>query len=414
MKTDWDVIVVGGGPAGLMAAGQAALMNKKVLLIEKMNRPGRKLNITGKGRCNITNSAPLQEFISKIQPNKNFLRSAFSQFFSEELIDFMHAIGVKTVHERGGRYFPESGKAVEVTKQIVNWCKNCGCTIVTDSRLKDIIEENKIVKGVLIEQGGITKKFNAPKIIIATGGASYPATGSTGDGYELVKSLGHTINAIYPQLVPLVVKETILPSLAGLEFKNCEVTLWNNGKKQSSFFGELTFTEFGLSGPIILNISRLAVPELITGNTIELTIDFKPALDVQKLDKRLTREFNTNGKEHLSSILKKLMPKGLIETCLKSTGLESEKPGNQVTSKEKKRLRNWLKEFRLTIIDKRPFEEAIITAGGVSTKEIDQKTMESKLIKGLYFAGEIIDLDGPTGGYNLQIAFSTGFVAGRL
>lgn len=413
LKKDWDLIVIGGGPAGLMAAGQAANLGKKVLLLEKMNNPGRKLNITGKGRCNITNSAPLPEFIDQIQPNKRFLLSAFNHFFSDELIDFMHRIGVKTTHERGGRIFPENGKAVEVTKKIIEWCEKSGVIISSNSDVKGIITENRIVKGVKAKINNSNQFFYANKIILTTGGASYPATGSTGDGYKLAEDIGHTINKIYPQLVPLVSQEKILPSLVGLELKNCEVTLWIENKKKESFFGELTFMEYGVSGPIILKLSRVAIPELMKSKKVEITIDFKPALDNSKLDGRLTREFNANGKVSLDTILKSLMPVKLISTCLEVTGLPADKPGNQVTSKEKKRLRNWLKEYRLEIVNNRPFEEAIITAGGIPTKEINQKTMESNIIKGLYFAGEIIDLDGPTGGYNLQIAFTTGWVAGR-
>jgi predicted Rossmann fold flavoprotein len=413
LEKNWDVIVIGGGPAGLMAAGQAANSGKHVLLLEKMNRPGRKLSITGKGRCNITNSAPLPEFISKIQPNRHFLQSTFAQFFFEELVEFMHQIGVKTVHERGGRIFPESGKAVEVTKKLVDWCEKTGVSIVSNSRIKQLIVENGTIKAVRADIEKKSQVLFASKVILASGGASYPATGSTGDGYKLAKDIGHTIEPIYPQLVPLISKEKISPSLVGLELKNCEITLWINNKKKESFFGEFTFMEFGISGPIILSLSRLAIPELLKSNKVEITIDFKPALDNKKLDNRLTREFNSDGKANLKSILKKLMPVKLIDTCLDSTGLSPDILGSQATSKDKKKLRNWLKEYKLTIVGNRPFEEAIITAGGISTKEINQKTMESKIIKGLYFAGEIIDLDGPTGGYNLQIAFSTGWVAGR-
>lgn len=412
MNTNWDLIVIGGGPAGLMAAGQAALTGKKVVLFEKMNRPGRKLSITGKGRCNITNSAPLAEFINQVQPNKNFLRSAFSQFYSDELIDFMHGIGVKTIHERGGRIFPESGKAVEVTKCLVDWCKKTGVKIHTSTSAKSLIIKEQTIKGVVIATGKELKEVLAPKVIVTTGGMSYPATGSTGDGYQLAASVGHKTSKCFPSLVPLVTREKILPSLSGLELKNCDVTLWIDGKKKENFFGELYFMDYGVSGPIILSLSRIAVPLMRKKQKIEISIDFKPALDHQKLDKRITRDFNEKGKESLYNILRGLMPVKLIETSLKSTGLESDKPGNQVSGKEKKKLRNWLKEYRLTIVDHRSFDEAIITSGGISTSEIDQRTMESKLVKGLFFAGEVIDLDGPTGGYNLQIAFSTGFVAG--
>lgn len=412
MNNHWDIIVVGGGAAGLMAAGQAALAGKKVVLFEKMNRPARKLSITGKGRCNITNSAPLAEFINQIQPNKNFLRSAFSQFFSDELIAFMQDIGVKTIHERGGRIFPESGKAVEVTKKLIEWSKKSGSIIFPSTTVKSLIINNNTINGVIIESGNERKEIFASKVIVTTGGISYSATGSTGDGYDFAESAGHTVNKCTPSLVPLETSEYILPSLNGLELKNCNVTLWIEGKKKDNFFGELYFLEYGVGGPIILSLSRIAVPSLRKDLKVEISIDFKPGLDHQKLDKRLTRDFNEKGKESLYTILKGLMPMKLIETCLESTGLESGKPGNQVSGKEKKKLRNWLKEYRLTIKKHRSFEEAIITAGGISTKEIDQSTMESKLVKGLFFAGEVIDLDGPTGGYNLQIAFSTGYVAG--
>ena len=413
----YDTIIIGGGAAGLMAAGQSAELGAKVLVLERMNRPGRKLGITGKGRCNITNTAPLAEFIRQVQPNGKFLRSSFSNFFSAELIEFFNNIGVKTVVERGGRVFPESGKAVELVKSMVNWCKNKGVTIKTNFRVNSLIIKDDCVLGVsgTFEENGKkeTNSFTANKIIIATGGVSYPATGSTGDGYKLAKSVGHKINPTWPSLVPLETEGTTAKQLSGLELRNIKGTVWADGKKIGEDFGELSFTDFGITGPIVLSLSRLIVPAIRENKEVIFSIDLKSALDDKKLDNRLIRDLNDKGKETFKNILSGLLPKILISTCIQCTNIDANKIGHQISSNERKELRKWLKNFNLKITGHRPFEEAIITVGGINTNEVNQKSMESKLIKGLYFAGEILDLDAPTGGYNLQIAFSTAWTAAQ-
>lgn len=413
----YDTIIIGGGAAGLMAAGQAAILGENVLILERMNRPGRKLSITGKGRCNITNTAPLAEFIRQVQPNGRFLRSSFSNFYSDELISFFNDIGVKTIIERGGRVFPESGKAVELVKSMITWCKNKGVTIKTSIKVNSLIIENDKVLGVrgIPDEKGNNEQilFEANKVIISTGGASYPATGSTGDGYKLAKSAGHKINPIFPSLVPLETEGAIAKQLNGLELRNVKATVWIDGKKDGEDFGELSFMNFGITGPIVLSLSRLIVPAIKENKEIIFSIDLKAALEDKKLDNRLIRDLNDKGKEPFKNILTGLLPKVLIPICLQETKIDAEKIGHQISSNERKELRKWLKNFNLKVTGHRPFEEAIITVGGVDTNEVNQKTMESKLIKGLYFAGEVLDLDAPTGGYNLQIAFSTAWTAAQ-
>ena len=413
---NYDVIVIGGGASGLMAAGQSALLGKRVLLLEKMHRPGRKLGITGKGRCNITNTASENDFIKGIKPNGRFLRSSFSNFFSNKLISFFNDIGVKTVTERGGRVFPENGKATEVVKSMIHWCKKEGVQTITNFQVEQLIEDKGTVIGV---RGKLTEEhqkkevvsYFADKIIIATGGLSYPATGSTGDGYKLAKSVGHHINSLSPSLVPLETEGTKARKLSGLDLRNMKGTVWIKGKKAGEDFGEMSFTDFGITGPIVLSLSRIIVPALKEQKEVIFSVDLKPALDDHKLDNRLIRDFDQKGKETFRNILNGLLPKALIPSCIQYTKINANKLGHQINAQERKQLRKWLKNFEFKVIAHRPYKEAIITAGGVDTNEVNQKTMESKLIKGLYFIGEVLDLDAPTGGYNLQIAFSTAWTA---
>ncbi|MFP4042272.1 MAG: NAD(P)/FAD-dependent oxidoreductase [Bacteroidota bacterium] len=405
----FDAIIVGAGPAGLLAAGRAAELNCKVLLAEKMNRPGNKLLLTGKGRCNITNDAPLSEFLKKIYPNEKFLKNAFSNFFSDDIIRLLNHYGVETTLERGGRYFPSSNKSSDVLKGLKKWLDDTKAEIRYNCKVENILIDDKKVIG--IEANG--EKILCDKLILATGGKSYPATGSTGDGYELAKRAGHTVTKPLPSLVPLETTGNIPGQLEGLALKNVSAIVWINNKKKYEEFGEMLFTSFGLSGPIILTLSRNVVIALENKQKAEITIDLKPALDDKKLDNRLLREFNENGKKKISNVLKHLLPSSMIPVFLELTGINPDKECHQVSAKERKRLRFYLKNLPFQIRGYRPFKEAIITAGGIPTTEISSKTMESKLIKGLYFAGEIIDLDGETGGYNLQIAFSTGWLAGN-
>lgn len=413
----YDVIVIGGGAAGLMAAGQSALLGNKVLVMEHMERPGRKLSITGKGRCNITNTAPLNEFTRLIQPNGRFLRSSFSDFFSDDLIHFFNDIGIKTIVERGGRVFPENGKAVEVVKAMLKWCNANQVTIKTNARVKSLIIDKNNIVGVRTTQAKNDTKeivsYSARKVIVATGGVSYPATGSTGDGYKLAESVGHTVNPISPALVPLETEGSTAMHLSGLELKNVNATVWIDGKKAGEDFGEMSFTNYGITGPIVLSLSRLIVPALNEKKQVVFSIDLKAALDDKKLDNRLIRDFDTKGKDTFREILRGLLPKDLITTCIRLTNIDAGTLGHQINSKQRKELRKWLKNFNLKVTGHRDYDEAIITSGGIDTNEINQKTMESKLIKGLHFVGEVLDLDAPTGGYNLQIAFSTAVAAAK-
>jgi predicted Rossmann fold flavoprotein len=419
------VIVVGGGAAGLMAAGQAAGLGAETLLLEKMNHPGRKLRITGKGRCNLTNVAPVSEFIGHFGPNGRFLRQAFSQFFSAELITFFEGLGVRTVTERGGRVFPAGDGAEDVVDALVGWIRDQGVTLQTHTPVERLMVEAGRVVGVQVplaptRRGGATAEsryaervYPAEAVIIATGGASYPGTGSTGDGYRIAEAVGHTIVPIRPALVPLDTGGDVAAKLQGLSLRNVNVQVWADGRKEAVAFGEMLFTHFGVSGPIILSLSRGIVDALRAGQRVSLSIDLKPALDEAKLDARLLRDLDAHGKRQFRTLLKGLLPRTLIPVCLELTGIAPDKVAHQITAEERLRLRAWLKDFRLEVTGHRPFAQAIITAGGVNTREVDPRTMASRLVDGLFFAGEVLDVDADTGGYNLQAAFSTGWVAGR-
>jgi predicted Rossmann fold flavoprotein len=403
------VIIIGGGAAGLMAAGQVAMTGADTLILEKMRQPGRKLAITGKGRCNITNIAPLSEFISHFGKNGRFLRQAFSGFFANDLVNLLSELRVPTETERGGRVFPQSDRAMDVVEALVGWAKICGAKIKTSATVKKLLLDNDRISGIKTSDG---EKYPADAVILATGGASYPATGSTGDGYALAQSVGHTIVPIRPALVPLVTKGNIAGRLQGLSLRNVTASLWIDGKKTAGEFGEMLFTHYGLTGPIILTLSRMFVDALREKKKPILSIDLKPALDNRQLDNRLLRDLKQHGKRKFQSVLKDLLPHLLIPVCVDLTGIEQDRLANQITAEERRRLRNWLKDFRFEVNGYRPFEEAIITAGGVNINEVNPRTLESRLVKGLYFAGEALDIDGDTGGFNLQAAFSTGWLAG--
>jgi hypothetical protein len=413
------VIVVGGGAAGLMAAGQAADLGAETLLLEKMNRPGRKLRITGKGRCNLTNIAALPEFITHFGPNGRFLRQALTRFFTPELVSFFKELEVRTVTERGGRIFTASGKALEVVDALVKWIRERGVILQTRCQVEELLVEGGRVIGVRISHNASRRssmeqrEYHADAVIITTGGASYPDTGSSGDGYKLSETVGHTIVPIRPALVPLETVGDIAPRLRNLHLRNVNVRIRINGKRQAEVFGEMFFTHFGLSGPMILTLSRKVVDALRQGKRVTLSVDLKPALDERKLDMRLLRDLDKHGKRQFRTLLKGLLPNKLIPICIEMTGIPSERKGNQINAQERRKLRVWLKEFQMEVSGYRPFSEAIITAGGVDTREVDPRTMASRLVKGLFFAGEVLDVDGDTGGYNLQASFSTGWVAGR-
>ena len=408
------VIVVGGGPAGLMAAGQASLSGAQVFLIEKMERPGRKLAITGKGRCNLTNATELSEFLTHFGRNSRFLRGAFHRFFVPELLEFFRQLGIQTVTERGGRIFPVRNDANEIVTALVNWANATGVIIRPNTRAEQLVLSENRISGVIVRNpNSTTEKLNTDAVIIATGGASYPGTGSTGDGYRLAKSAGHSITPIRPALVPLVTVGNLAARLQGLSLKNVGIKVFADSRKIADEFGEMLFTHFGLSGPVILTVSKLVVDALNAKQKVRISVDLKPALDDQKLDLRLQRDFAQHGKMQFKSVLKEFLPQKLIPVCLDLIKIPPEKTCNQITTAERRRLRLWLKNFNFDISGHRGFGEAIITAGGVALNEVDSQTLQSKIVQGLYFAGEILDLDADTGGYNLQAAFSTGWLAGQ-
>jgi predicted Rossmann fold flavoprotein len=409
----YDVVVIGAGPSGLIAAGHAAELGARVLLLEKMERAGRKLLITGKGRCNITNESSQSEFFKHIHPNGRFLKHAFGEFFSKDIVTLLNTYGVETIVERGDRVFPVSNKSSDVVDALLSWVTGKKVHVQYGSKVEKLLVKNNVVSGVAVSYQGNTTEITADHVIVCTGGSSYPATGCTGDGYRFAKALGHTIEPIRPSLVPIETEGSLAGQLMGLSLKNVNAVVWVNGKKQKEEFGEMLFTHFGLSGPIILTLSRFVVDELAKKSNVEISIDLKPALDDQKLDARLLRDLTEHGKKQMENIFKLWLPSKLISVFIEKVGLDATKEGHQLNAGERKRIRVLMKDFRLKVTGHRSFKEAIITAGGICTSEIDSKTMESKLVKNLFFAGEVIDLDADTGGFNLQIAYSTAWLAAK-
>jgi len=407
------VLVVGGGAAGLMAAGQAAAV--PTFLLERMARLGTKLRITGKGRCNLTNTAELDDFLPHFAfPDRGgesqyFLRNAFARFFAPDLIGFFENLGVPVVVERGGRVFPASNDANQVAEALARFAREQGVQIHLRSRVERLLCEGDSVQGVALDSG---ERVAAAAVIVATGGASYPKTGSSGDGYRLAEQVGHHIVPVRPALVPLVVAGSDPQAMMGLSLRNVDVRLLLDGQEVARDFGEMLFTHYGVSGPIILTLSGPAVARLGQGR-LEMSINLKPALSPEKLDARLRRDLDRFGKRTYRNLLKGLLPQKMIDVVVARTGIPPDKPGHQILAEERGRLRELLHDFRLTIVGHRPLDEAIVTAGGVDTAEIDPRTMASRIVRGLYFAGEVLDIQADTGGYNLQAAFSTGYVAGR-
>jgi len=408
---NYDVIVIGAGAAGLIAAGRAGELGGRILLLEKKERVGRKLLITGKGRCNITNDASSADFFKHINPNGRFLKHAFATFFSKEIINLIESNGVKTVLERGGRIFPESNISADVVDALLKYCSKSKVEIKCRQKVEKLIIKDNLLVGVLVSCNGKEQEIYSDKVIVCTGGCSYPATGSDGDGHRMAKQTGHSIIPVRPALVPIETKGDLASRLQGLSLKNVNVSVWINGKKAQDEFGEMLFTHFGLSGPIILTLSRIIVDALQSKNKVEVSIDLKPALDENKLDDRLIRDLNENGKKQFDNIFKLWLPSKLIPVFLSELNIEGDKQCNQVNAKERRKIMLLMKNLRFEATGYRSFKEAIITAGGVDLQEVDSKTMESKKVKNLYFAGELLDLDADTGGYNLQIAFSTGWLA---
>lgn len=411
-----NVIVIGAGPAGLMAAGQAALRGANVTILEKMAKPAIKLSITGNGRCNLTNAAPLSTFKSQIFTNYQWVKHALFSFTNTDLQQFFETLGVRTIVENEGTVFPASGHASDICDALIHRAKANHVQIQTQKAVAQIlVDDQHQITGVKIKptENKPPEIIHAHTIILATGGQSYPKTGSTGDGYQLAKAIGHTITPIQPALIAIETDGTLAQELQGLSWQNAKITVWSNQKKQASDQGDILFTHFGLSGPEILSISRHIVSELAKKNEVTITIDLFPKEDDAALDSNLIQTLKKANNQLIQNALKSIVPPKLIATCLNQMGIEKPKKSNEITAVERKKLRIFLKNIPLKIKSTRPLAEAIVTHGGINTTEIDPKTMASKIIKGLYFAGEIIDIDANTGGFNLQMAFSTGWLAGN-
>lgn len=440
-----QVVIIGGGPAGMLAAISSARNGNKVTILEKMDMLGKKILVTGKGRCNITSSLPIDDFIKNIPGNGMFMYSSFSNFDNQDILNILKNEGVETKIERGNRIFPVSDKADDVRKALIRVVKKLGVNIILNAKVKEILvkeddvkvedkndystknnntgKQGKKVYGVRAIINGKEETILADKVILATGGKSYPGTGSTGDGYELAQNVGHSITKIRPSLVPLTVKDNISLKLCqkmqGLSLRNVSIKFidTNNNKVVYEDFGEMLFTHFGVSGPVILSASAHLlryknIDELLKAGKIILSIDLKPALSKEKLDERVLRDFKEEKNKEFKNSLDKLLPKKMIDVVIQLSEINPEKRVNEITKSERENLVKVLKELEIEISGFRPIEEAIITSGGINIKEINPKTMESKLVHGLFFAGEIIDVDAYTGGFNLQIAYSTGYTAG--
>lgn len=406
------IVIIGGGAAGLMAACRAGEKyggSAEIIIVEKNDRPARKVMITGKGRCNVTNNCNTDTLISNVPKNGKFLFSAFSEFNSSDTMKFFESMGVPLKIERGNRVFPVSDKACDIVDALVKGVKQNGAHII-NGRAVSVIAENGCVNGVKLENGEI---INADGVIIATGGMSYPLTGSTGDGYKMAEKLGHTVTELKPSLVPLTVHEGFCERLSGLSLKNIILSVFEEGKKKPVFseLGEMLFTHFGISGPLVLSAS--AHMRKIGQKQYTAVIDLKPGLTLNQLNVRILRDFDEAKNRDFANSLDRLLPKSLIPVIITLSGIPRDEKVNQISREQRERLCSVIKNMTLHITGTRPIEEAIITGGGISVKEINPSTMESKIIKGLYFAGEIMDVDAYTGGFNLQIAFSTGFTAGN-
>ena len=400
-------IVIGGGPAGMIAAGTLAKSIKKVILIEKNKFLGKKLRITGKGRCNITNNADIEDFIANVPTNSRFLYSAFYSFTNQDIINLLNNLGVETKVERGERVFPASDSAKDVADALKKYALQKNVELI-NCEVLDILVENSTVTGVKTTKG----KMDADAVILATGGKSYPLTGSDGKGYRIAEKLGHTIITPKPSLIPIVTHEKWVSDLMGLSLKNIKISVFNQkGKRIYTDFGEMLFTHFGISGPVVLSAS--AHMKNIEKENYKISIDIKPALDSEKLDKRICRDFEEFKNKHLINALDELLPKALIPVIIKLSGIDPHKSVNSITKEERLTLLKNIKELTLSAKAFRPIDEAIITSGGIKVSEINPSTMESKIVSGLYFAGEIIDVDAYTGGFNLQIAYSTGYLAAQ-
>ncbi len=416
LTKSYDVIVIGAGAAGMMAAGTAARNGKNVLLLEKMEKSGRKVRISGKGRCNVTNARPPEDFLSHVRTNADFFEVAFAEFNNKATIRFFERQGVKLDIERGERVFPHSGKAWDIANALLDYCVEAGVKIVYNCKVEEILTISDRVYGVKYRnKRGFIRKEEAEAVIIATGGVSYPGTGSTGDGYNFAADLGHTIEPVRPSLTPLKTTHPQMKYLDKLLLRNVNVKLFIDGEEFREEFGEIGFSERGIEGAVALRLSRDAVDALIDEKRVKLVVDIKPGLTEQMLRDRIERDLaEMQPEEFVSELLRKLVPKPLILPLANELDIHSKTYIKKLTDAEKERIVKILKGFVFPITDYAPFEYAVVTAGGVNCEEVNKYTMESLKIKGLYFAGEVLDLDANTGGYNLQIAFSTGRLAGML
>ena len=404
-----NVIVVGGGAAGMMAAIFAARNGQNVTLLEKNEKLGKKIFITGKGRCNITNASEIEDLFSAVISNPKFLYSGFYSFTNDQVIHFFEELGVATKIERGNRVFPVSDHSSDVIAALAREMQHLKVKVQLHCEVKELLINNeRKIKGVRLANG---KKMTADAVVVATGGISYPSTGSTGDGYRFARNCGHKVTELFPSLVPMEVKEWYAKELQGLSLKNIEIHITDGKKKLYDEFGEMLFTHYGVTGPVILSASSI-VGKTLEKKELVLHIDLKPALTEEQLDKRLLREFEANHNKQFKNAIDSLLPAKLRPVIIELSGIEEEKKVHEITKEERLNLLRLIKDFHMTLTGLRGYNEAIITKGGISVKEIDPGTMESKLIKNLYFAGEVLDLDAVTGGYNLQIAWSTGYLAG--
>ena len=404
-----NVIIVGGGAAGMMAAIFAARNGQNVTLLEKNEKLGKKIFITGKGRCNITNASEIEDLFSAVISNPKFLYSGFYSFTNDQVIHFFEELGVATKIERGNRVFPVSDHSSDVIAALAREMQHLKVKVQLHCEVKELLINNeREIKGVRLANG---KKMTADAVVVATGGISYPSTGSTGDGYRFARNCGHKVTELFPSLVPMEVKEWYAKELQGLSLKNIEIHITDGKKKLYDEFGEMLFTHYGVTGPVILSASSI-VGKMLEKKELVLHIDLKPVLTEEQLDKRLLREFKANHNKQFKNAIDSLLPAKLRPVIIELSGIEEEKKVHEITKEERLNLLRLIKDFHMTLTGLRGYNEAIITKGGISVKEIDPGTMESKLIKNLYFAGEVLDLDAVTGGYNLQIAWSTGYLAG--
>ena len=412
----WDVIVIGAGAAGMMAAATAARNGRRVLLLEKMEKSGRKIRISGKGRCNLTNARPPEEFAAHIRTHADFFAPAFAEFNNLTTMRFFERRGVKLETERGERVFPRSGKAWDIANALLDSCIENGVRIEYECRVAEVLTLGNKVYGVrYYNKRGYPRKAEAPRVVVATGGMSYPATGSTGDGYHFAADLGHTIEPVRPSLTPLKSDSPWMRDLQGVLLRNVRATLTVDGHAVREEFGEIGFSERGIEGAVALRVSRDAVDALIDGRRVAIALDLKPALSEEMLRERIRRESDELGPEGLfSELLRKLVPMKLVYPLSEASGIRLRSWLSRLEEADLARLTGQLKHFELPVTDYAPFEYAVVTAGGVNCDEVDPKTLQSRKVKGLYFAGEVLDLDADTGGYNLQIAFSTGRLAGQL